>query len=812
MAPKPSAAAGLSPKLSKADREILILAKQRFEQEGEATQKIRQEELKDLAFFSGDQWDVATRNAREAQQANIQNGLPPVPARPCLTINKVREPVRQVLNQERDADLGVTVVAADDFEGLTPPVDDTEIKLREGLLRRIQRAPEAADARTWAFSRAVIAGRGFYCVMTRYLPGKTWYQEPYVHRIFNQSSVSLDPAHEQPDGSDADWGFLGNDVPWTQYEHDYPRVANGDPNPLFTASESEFRQLGADMPMWFSGEKDLKSVRVVDYWYVEREGRTLLQLADGTALWKDEAPDTLDLTDKTQVIDSREVVEKRIKWCKLDGYQILEKTDWLGPDLPIVKVLGEELHPYDNERRTEGMIRSAKDAQVGFNAMVSKWVESVGLAPIPPFQATPDQIAGFEQWYQVANTRTLPYLPYNSTSEAGQPVGPPTRTPVDTPISAIAASVAMFDEAIQSTTGVPEARVGRNTDSHLKSGTALRQLRESSEQGTSNFLDNLRRSMRYEGQILNNLLFPLYGQPGRLVRIVNGEGAEEVVRVTVPGQMAQNAQPLQNGAPPKDLTLTKDARFNVAIKITRAFDTRRQEEVAMLAELLAASPVLMTWFGDLFFKHQDGPGHDVMAERAKVMLDPRILAAMSENTNLPPEVAARVKAMEGQIQHAEQAMQQLNSELADAKRGDAAKIKVAEIEADTKKFLAEREFDRELELQRMKDATAIDVANISAVAKGAVADKSAELEQIALGHEAEQADRDRLHEGMVAESDHRRAMETGVHDTMASAALADQGHQQNLEAGEQGHGQAMEQAEQAAALTPPEPPVEESLE
>ncbi len=801
---KPPSRVGVSKKMSVADRKILELAKQRFEQEGEATNQTRTQELQDLGFYAGDQWDTATKNTRMAQQANTQNGLPPVPARPCLTINKVREPVRQVLNQERDADLGVQVIAADDFEGLTGPIDDTEIKLREGLLRRIQRAPEAADARTWAFSRAVIAGRGFYCVMTRYLPGKTWYQEPYLHRIFNQSNVSLDPAHEQPDGSDAEWGFIGNEVPWEQYKAEHPR-AGDKPNELLSATDSTFRQLGADMPGWFSGEKELKSVRVVDYWYVERESRSLLQLTNGTAVWRDEVPKDFD---EALVLDARDVIEKQIKWCKIDGYQILEKTDWLGPDLPIIKVLGEELHPYDEHRRTEGMVRSAKDSQIGFNAMVSKWVESVGLAPIPPFQATPDQIAGFEAWYQAANTRTLPYLPYNSTSEAGQPVGPPTRTPVDTPISAIAASVAMFDEAIQATTGVPEARVGRNTDAHLKSGTALKQLRESSEQGTSNFLDNLRRSMRYEGQILNNLLFPLYGQPGRLTRIVNGEGNEEVVRVAVPGQPAPPLNPavLQGGQAPKDFQLTKDAKFNVAIKITRNFDTRRQEEVALLAELLAASPVLITWFGDLFFKHQDGPGHDVMAERAKVMLDPRILAAMTSDKNLPPEIAARLQAMQGQIKHAEAAMQQLNGELADAKRGDAAKIKVAQIEADTKKDLAAQERDREIELQKMKDATAIDVARIGALAKGAAVDAQNELEQIALGHEAEQADRDRLHEGMLADQAHQQAMETGVHDTLGAAALADQGHQQAMEQGDQAHQQTLEQGEAAAALEPePEP-------
>ena len=72
--------------------------------------------------------------------------MPPVPARPVITVNKMREPIHQVQNEERLSDLAPQLVPADDFEALVGALDDTEIELREGLIRRIQRHAFDLDA------------------------------------------------------------------------------------------------------------------------------------------------------------------------------------------------------------------------------------------------------------------------------------------------------------------------------------------------------------------------------------------------------------------------------------------------------------------------------------------------------------------------------------------------------------------------------------------------------------------------------------------------------------------------------------------
>lgn len=742
---------------------FLKLARDRFHQAAEATEKQRRRELDDLAFYAGgdNQWDPETLKARQAQGPT--DGMPPVPARPCLTINKVREPVHQVLNQERLQDLTIELIAADDFGGLVGPTDTTELQLREGLVRRIQRESDAADARTWAFDRAVKAGTGFYLVSTRYLPGQTWDQEVFVQRIFNQASVSLDPFHEQPDGSDAEWGFIGGDMPWLQYQAEFPRAARDQPNVIAHADDSEFRALGEDYPGWFSSEGNTRSARVVEYFYTERTTRVFARLADGSSAWKDELPD------EAVILEERPIIQKAIRWAKIDAVQILDETDLPASNLGIIKVLGEELQPYDQERRVEGMVRPARSAGEGFNAMASKLVETVGLTPIPPFQIAEGQVETYEKWYQAANTRTLPYLPYRTKDLEGTIVGKPERTPVDTPIQAIAAAIQMFDEAIKSTTMVPAVQLGEATDRHLKAKGAIKLLQDQASVGTSHFLDNLRRSVRYEGQCINSRLYPIYGTPGRMVRILAKDGSSQIAQIgpVPPGQSSGRPGML----PPKTYALTEAASVNVVVKLTRSFDSRAQEEATTIGTMLEANPALMTWFGDLFFKNQDGPGHEEMADRAKLMLDPRIqqlLQSKAQGETIPPAVQAELAHVKGQLQQAEQILMQAKREL---------ESKEAERRAEQmlKLRLAEVAHDQAIELQRMKDATALEVARISAAKQVADAQIEAEEEAIALAqkiaHETTEAALQRDHEARLAAEarGHQTALAAAAHATRSIA-------------------------------------------
>lgn len=752
------------------------LALQRWKQGMEATKDSRLLELEDLRFYAGKQFDNEVYTSRQGSAAT--GAMPAIPARPLIEINKTLAPVRTVLNAERESDMGIEIVPADDFGGLgVEGHDDEEIEIRVGLTRRIQRTSESRDARTWAFARAVQCGTGYYAVTTRYVRGKTWDQEVGVRKLYNQNSVMLDPSHEMSDGSDADWGFIGTDIPIAQYRADYPEALDGTKTrPCQCGSEQEFRALGDEAPGWTQGEGETRTFRVVEYFYTVRATRKLALLPDGSSVWIDEVPAGVE------PVDTRSVIEKSIKWMKLDGWQILDETDWPGPDMPIVKVVGEELQPYDEERRTQGMVRPMIAPVRGFSYMVSKQVEDIALTPIPAWQYAEGQIEGYEAWYDAANTRAIGRLPYKQIDLENRPAPPPFRGNITTPIQAMAQSVEMFDQMIQAVS-IHDPSLGKASPA-LKSGRAIDRIVQQDRQGTSNYLDNLARSIRYEGQIVNGLLYPIYGtRPGRLARIVTGEGEAQTVVI---GQPAQ-PMPMKAGQQaPKQYTLTKGFNANVVVKVSKDYDTRRQQEATTLGELISAQPQLMGVFGDLFFKNQDGPGHQEMAERAKVMLVPPVQAYLEQQkagsgmAELPPEVSQALAQGQQALQENQQLKQLLESKTAEKQAEQQAKTQ-GELE------IIAAQHHADMELAATNNAAKIEAARISA-AKGVLDTVMASEEEAqARGHESTQNAHDRAHDVAMQHvaQQHQQGMAQQAQDAAAQGQIVQQGHEQDMAAQQQ---------------------------
>lgn len=756
------------------DKRVKV-ARERFKLAEEADEKQRTRELASLRFYAGEQWDADLLKSRSGQTIGSGTTQQIIPARPSLTINKTREPVRQVLNQERQSDLSIQLIPADDFGESAGPIDHTEIELREGLVRRIQRDSEAADARTWGFARASIAGRGYYGVMTRFVPGKSWDQEIYLQRFYNQSAVLLDPMHEQPDGSDAEWGFVGVDMGWDQYKAEFPSTAKKH-NRVTTATDDEWRTLGDEAPGWFKTEGDTRSVRVVDYYYTERETRELLLLQDGSVAWFDEAPAGVP------VADTRRVVTKSIKWCKIDGISVLDETDWPGHYIPIIKIVGEELQPYDQERRCEGIVAPMIQACQGYNYIVSKFVERVGLTPIAPILMAGGQDEGYAEEWNAANTRTLGRLHYNQKDDFNTPAPPPFRPDARAEIADIAMGVQMFGQAISSTSVVPETALG-NVDPSVKSGKLAKALIDQAERGTSNFLDNLVRSMRHEARIINDLLYPIYGRPGRLARMMNTQGEMSAVLIgqpfTVEGQgkqakpqpiQVQSGQPLPPGA--KEYKLTPDAEFNVAVKIAKNEGTRREQEVQTLGEMISADPQLMAVLGDLFFKYQDGPGHEEMSERMKAILLPQVQAQLNGGkAPSNPEDQQKMQMMAQQLQELQQLADKNKTDLQKAEIGKQEAVEKAHIDADVRIKVAGIQAEATVtsaEIKAFMDDSQTRIAHMEAL--------------IGISSEHALQDKEHDHEREMATLQHAQALQQG-----------DQQQQNALEQGAQGHQNALEQ-------------------
>src|SRR6185369_16183624 len=153
-----------------ADQAILKEARDRWNRCDEAEDAQRKSILAAKKFRSGDQWDQAIRNQREGNQA-IQ-GVAAQPARPCLTIDRLSQPVRQVSNTIKNAKFGFNVVP----NGVGQDKQTAEIF--KGMLRHMQNKARGESPVEWAADGAIEGGLGWFRLRTDYVTETPQSEQP----------------------------------------------------------------------------------------------------------------------------------------------------------------------------------------------------------------------------------------------------------------------------------------------------------------------------------------------------------------------------------------------------------------------------------------------------------------------------------------------------------------------------------------------------------------------------------------------------------------------------------------------------------
>ena len=121
-------------------------------------------------------------------------------------------------------------------------------------------------------------------------------------------------------------------------------------------------------------------MRVAEYFYIECEKATLnLYPGNQTAL-TGTPEDSLLRAMFGKPLRSRQSDRERVKWCKTNGYEILEESEWAGSFIPVVRVVGNEFE-VDGQLYVSGLVRNAKDAQRMYNYWCSQEAEMLALAP-----------------------------------------------------------------------------------------------------------------------------------------------------------------------------------------------------------------------------------------------------------------------------------------------------------------------------------------------------------------------------------------------------------------------------------------------
>jgi Phage P22-like portal protein len=545
-------------------RRFLDLARERFHLASDATSKLRSDALDDLEFRTGRQWP------REIEMQRQIDG------RPCLTMNRLPQFIRQVTNEQRQQRPSVQVNPVGDG------ADTETAEIEQGLIRHIEVQSDAEIAYDHGFDCMVTGGFGYWRVITKVLNPTSGMQEIYIRRVKNPFVIYFDPAATEPDYSDARYCFIIEDMPRSEYIAEYGNTE--------AATLSDFGSLGDNAAEWATRD----TIRVAEYFYV-----------------------------KGGVDDP----ERKVKWAKINAMEVLDERDWAGKYIPVVPVLGEDLD-VNGQRYLAGMVRNAKDPQRMYNYWVSAATELIALAPRAPFVAAEGQIEGHEKEWEQANTRNLSVLTYKPTAIGEKQVPPPQRNTFEPPVQAITLMTRQADLDLKTTTGIYDPTLGQNKEE--QSGKAINLLQKQADISNLNWVDNLSRSIRHTGRILLDLIPKIYDS-ARVQRIIKPDGSTE--HVILHNQQPDAAEMLLS----KSVRRIYDVglgTYDVTVSVGPAYQTKRQEAVASQMALVQAYPQAFGIIGDMLVANMDWPGAKDMAKRLKKTLPPQL---QDSDPNADPE-------------------------------------------------------------------------------------------------------------------------------------------------------------------------------
>ena len=648
---------------TRSDDQILQDAKKRLQMSIEAYDESRQSELDDLKFLAGSpdnqwQWPQAVLTARTTGNGSTIN------ARPCLTINKLPQHVLMITNQQRQDRPSGKVIPVDDRA-------DVEVaEVFEGVVRHIEYISDSDVVYNTACQNQVGLGEGYWRYITEYVDATSFDQEIKLQKIENIFSVQMDPTAQCPAGSDAQWCLITQDLTKDEFEHQFPNAT-----PISQWGPMSVGDQG--MSTWLTDQ----TVRIAEYFYIECVKKklglypTVPGIVQGGSYLDDsmEAKAFSAMGIKPSRVRDTEV--NQVKWCKVNGCEVLEKKDWAGKYIPVVRVLGNK---YEVEGRVylSGIVRNAKDAQRMYNYWTSQEAEMLALAPKAPFVGAAGQFEGFEDKWKQANIQNFPYLEYNHVVDEGLLVPAPQRLAPPLPQQGLIQAKLGASDDIKGTTGQYNPSLG--ADAQEKSGKAIVARQKQTDLGTFHYHDNFGVGLKQGTRILIDLVPKIY-DTARIARIVGLDGDAQQVQLNPEQQEPVRViKDEQTGAAIKKIYNLNVGKYDVAVEAGRGYATKRQEASESMGLLIQTNPEMWNIIGDLFVKGMDWPGAQEMAKRLRATIPPEVLAA-GDGDEDTPRVAQLTKALDqqSQIVQAQQAMIENFRKSVEAQNAENEKNRVA---------------------------------------------------------------------------------------------------------------------------------------
>jgi hypothetical protein len=642
-------------------KELLKRIRERYPLMVDGDRENRDKAKEDMRFalIPGEQWDVRQKQERGA--------------RPCYEFNKIRVTGKRIVNDMRANRPQGKVRAVED--GDKPAADALE-----GLARNIWHVSDGDTVIDYAGEQQVFGGMGAWRVVVDWSNDTAFEQDIRVEALRDPFCLFADPSASDPIKRDArDW-ILTERIPKTEYERRYPDAE------VIEFEAEEF----TDEIDWMDEER----VRICEYWYKEPVTKSLSLLSDGrTICLEDMKPGEAEALAQAgiTIVKARKVETHDIYMCIASGDAILEgPTKFAGKNFPFVVIYGEWT-VIDGKARWHGITRFAKDAQRSYNVSRTAITETIAMAPLSKFWATPKQAQGQLAKWDVAHKEGFPALLYNADPAA--PGAPQRMGGADVPVALIQESQ-LASEEIKSVTGIFDASLGRQ--SNETTGIAIRARQAQGEIATFNYADNMAKGIRRTWEILVDIIPKIYDTQ-RTVRVLGVDGAEKYLTINGPGETG-------------DVVDITRGKYDVAVTTGPGFSTQRENAAEIYTQMMQANPALFPIAGDLIFKAMDLPYSDKMADRMKAMLPPQIQQMEAQGKPVPPEAMAVMAQAQQALQMAEQQSQLVQQAAAEVEQGKAeadkakSEVQMAISDLEVKRAQFEAQVAKQMSALTLKEA------------------------------------------------------------------------------------------------------------
>lgn len=579
------------------DDDIITEAKARLKQAIDWEAYFRTNFRFDKRFDAGDsvnnfQWP----NAMYLPRANM--------GKACLTTNKVHQHVLQVTNDARQNKPEVKISPVGNGATFGASV------ILEGIVRHIEYISNATDAYDCATNDQVVGGIGWWRVVTDYASDDSFDQEIFIRRISDSMSCYQDPDIKEFDGSDARFGFVFKDMARDDFNTQYPDFKDQvDDSAALGTSENEYN--------WYGTHEN--HVRVVEYYRRNEVKDRLHLLPDGKMAYESEAKKEPGLLAKLRAVSvkKRDIMRHEVEWFLCAHDQIIERREWPGKYIPLVRIIGEE-NVIDGILDRKGLIRAMIDSQRVYNVSNSSAIEHLSGQTKTPWLVSKEATEGLESYWNEANVKQYSVLMWNALNDAGeQTIPPPERIAAPEYAPGYQQALVQAASDMQGVSGQFEASFGQT--SNERSGKAINERVRNGNNSTFHFINNRAVGIKYTGKIILDLIPKVYDTP-RVLKIMGQDGTMSTVALDPQMQQAHSTEQGMDyeSFSPQQVAQAINPQigvYDVEADVGPSYGTRRMETFNAISQILMQNESLTPIIGDLLFRVADFPMSDEIAQR-----------------------------------------------------------------------------------------------------------------------------------------------------------------------------------------------------